>query len=250
MSVRFVVGQALPGRAINLNGSSQYLFSNGDFSSVTNNWTISMWVNVKGYPASGNACFFENGQIDANGYRVVITNAGLLRTLFSTVLNLSSGFTLSLNTWYHILVVRNAGSTQHYVNGVAQGSPSSTTPFGPNGWALIGAARSSTPTVSEFANAIIEDVRFYERALSTTEITNLYNQALDPSIIVSASNLKAQWKLDELSGLAVNSANGSYTMSNIGSANFVQGKVLISNYPPRLATGTRVASGPRITVPL
>lgn len=243
---RTYVGQPIFGNSLSCDGVTQYAIFNSNITAVTNNYTMSVWANITAYPASGNACLFDIGKTDANGYRFLVTSAGLFRTNYSTVLGLSSGATLSLSTWYHLLVVRNAGTTQQYVNGVATGSTSATAPFSPNGWALLGASKASTNVVSEFANAKLDDARFYERALSTQEITDLYNQGSAPITIVSPANLVSWYKINELSGTTLTDSSGKgFNMTTVGTPTFTTGIVMLSNVPARTITNSRSTAGAR-----
>lgn len=242
---RSITGQIVYGNALQSNGTSSYAIRGTDTTTVTNNFTLSFWAKITALTA-GNSCFFEVGQTDANGYRVYVTSAGLLKTQYSTVITFSSGMTLSLATWYHIVVVRDTGVTQHYVNGSAVGGTTSTAPFSPNGWAIIGASKASTGVVSEYANSAVDDVRFYERALNSGEITALYNQQSDPSVFVSSANLKLWYKINETSGTTLTDSASGFTMTLTNSPTLVQGIVVISNIPARTVAGARTTAGTRI----
>ena len=75
------------------------------------------------------------------------------------------------NTWYHVAWTYANGTNTGYTNGVADGSTSYT--FGAD---YTGNYYISSPT-STF-NGFIDDVRIYNRALSATEVQQLYTNAL------------------------------------------------------------------------
>src|SRR5258708_9624289 len=188
MPKRTLVGAVVTGNAISLNGSNQ----NADraiISGVTDNFTMSAWIYILSLPSATGA-IFANGASDANGMTLEISSAGLFRVEYHFVAFVNSGSTLSLTTWYHVAAVRSSGSTQCYVNGVASGSSSASTPNSANSYSAIGSTVSSGRAYASYLNAYIDDVRFYERALSAGELTNLVSQATNPSLTVSSANLK------------------------------------------------------------
>ena len=80
---------------------------------------------------------------------------------------------LSLNTWYHAICLYDGSAGRIYINGAASGTPESFagTLSAPTREAFIG----SLLGVIRYFNGVIDDVRIYNRALNTTERSNLYN---------------------------------------------------------------------------
>jgi len=82
-----------------------------------NTWTIECWFNVQ---QSGQSIIVSNG---AGGDPWLGVNQGastLLLSYSGTTRSFSATF--SLNTWYHLAMVSNAGTVSCYLNGVQQGS--------------------------------------------------------------------------------------------------------------------------------
>ncbi len=110
--------------------------------------------------------------------------------------------------WHHFAIVSDGSSYKNYIDGVERAS-SITGQLGSGAvgdWmtdiqtatfsrAGIGANRNQTEAT--FWDGDMDDVRIYNRALSATEITGLY-QEYDPGIQVSnlQKGLIGQWKLD------------------------------------------------------
>jgi hypothetical protein len=79
---------------------------------------------------------------------------------------------ISTNRWYHAVGVRDSSGILHlYLNGVAVGTP-------------VNAGLGYLSSVGEFGdgylyttwlNALIDDVRVYNRALTATQIAAMYN---------------------------------------------------------------------------
>lgn len=215
------------GNAIVTNGSSQYARSGaGVASSATDNFSMTLWVYVLAYPGAGWATVFQNGANDARGMSLQFGTTGAYRADYAFVAAVNSGATLSLNTWYHIGVVRNAGTSQAYVNGSASGSTIGNAPNSGSDYVVVGAGSDSGGTANNFANTRIDDVRFYERAISAAEMTSLYNNGnVWPYTDISSTSLKYWYKLDESSGNPQDSSGNAIHLTNTGTATFTTGIV-------------------------
>lgn len=228
------------GSALQFNGSTQYGVKVGSVTAVNDNFTMSCWAYINALPSAA-ATFVTNGNTAANGYSLEITNTGLLRTEYHFVAFYNSGSTLSTLTWYHLLLVRRNGTSQHYVNGVASGSTSSSTPNAPNTNTGIGNSFSSSQAAgSNYFSGILDDVRIYARALDVQEIKDLANM-----LPVSSNSLKGWWKLDDGSGTSATDSSGNVnTLSLANTPTWVTpGHVLNAGRVPinttRTLTGTR-----------
>lgn len=90
-----------------------------------------------------------------------------------TSVDLTYNITLGTSNWVHLAWVYNGSTLKLYVNGVerASGSTSGTgTGTNPYNQLTIG----MHPNVSQYASAIIDDVSIFNRALSGTEVADLY----------------------------------------------------------------------------
>lgn len=219
---------SIVGNALSLDGSTQYA-SRAIVSTVTDNFSVMAWVYLNAYPGAGLfSVVFNNGATDGNGYVLRISDTGVFSFDLSFVANLSSGYTLNTGQWYHIAVIRNAGTSQCYVNATAQGGTSASAPNVPGSFCTIGAGQVAAGTASKFVNGKIDDVRLYERAISTTELTQIYNRGSNTVLYgdIANTNLKQWFKLDETSG--TNCADSSVTnlpMTTTGTPSFVPGIV-------------------------
>lgn len=214
------------GNGLQTNGTNQYA-SRAVVSTVVNNFSVILWVKLITIIGTDHNVFFNNGADDGNGYQLRCSTAGVFSFDISFVANLSSGVTLSTDTWYQLAVIRNGGTSQCYVNAVAQGGTSASAPNAPANFCTIGASQTSTGTASRFANAIIDDVRLYERAISTTELTNLYNFQTNTTLgDIDRTSLKSWYKLDEFTGTScADSSVTASAMTTTNSPTFVSGIV-------------------------
>lgn len=75
--------------------------------------------------------------------------------------------------WYHVVVVKSSSTvTGVYLDGVSQ--PLGST----SGWSMINEAKIGSMMGNYMYPGIIDDVRIYNRALSATEIKNLYESKI------------------------------------------------------------------------
>jgi hypothetical protein len=74
----------------------------------------------------------------------------------------------STNVWYQVVMMRRAGVTSFYLNGVQASTTNTSTPVTPTDF------RIGSATGTWFFNGKIDDVRIYNRALSNSEVQQLY----------------------------------------------------------------------------
>ena len=220
------------GNALEFNGSTQYARRASAGSSVINNFSMACWVYILAYPLA-DSIFFQNAADDARGESMRITISGVLNVDYHFVANLSSGFTLVLNTWYHVGLIRNAGTSQIYVNGATQGGTIANAPNTGTDYITLGASNSSGGVVSKYTNCRIDDARFYERAISGAEMSTLYtNGSIFPYTDISNANLFEFYKTDETTGTDVSdSSGGGRNLTTSGTPLWVKGIVPIAVSP-------------------
>src|SRR3989344_4468140 len=189
-------------RAYSFNGSSDFVnVPHNANLNLTTAITISAWINID--PA-GKADYQtiltkQDGVTDPEIYmfRLQQSNGFLYGTIQNTgyTVNSITGSTDLTGAWHHVVFTYDANFLNLYVDGVSAATPvAKTITPGTNTAALtIG----KTLTLGRFAKGTIDDARIYNRALSQTEITALY-QSYDPGIQVSdlQKGLVGNWKMD------------------------------------------------------
>lgn len=213
---------------LDFDGSTQYA-RRANASTVNDNFTVSLWVKINSYPGVNNAQFFQNGVHDARGFSIYVDTTGELHADFAFVVDLDSNTILSVGTWYHIVLKRELGVARFYVNGVAVGNTTTSSPnsSGSGDYITLGAYTNSGGTTSRFCDCTMDDVRLYERALSWEEIYTLYdNGYIYPNTDISNTSLKYWYKLDETSGTNVDDATATnYDLTTTGSPTWTTGIV-------------------------
>jgi Concanavalin A-like lectin/glucanases superfamily/Immunoglobulin domain len=179
-----------PNQAYSFNGINNYI----DFAKVpttqTDNWSVVTWLK----PASLNQIGFavSMGYDDGNtgnGYSFGISagntaTGNQLYVLFGNVGVFSGGFTFTdINQWYQIVMLRNSGVTTLYVNGIPTATGITATPLTPTTF-RIGAENGI-----RFFNGAIDDVRIYNRALSSSDVAQLYASEALPHAATATATL-------------------------------------------------------------
>jgi hypothetical protein len=138
----------------NLNNSLNYAFGSGDF-------TIEFWLYASTLPTNpASAQLFDTRPASTNGaYPLIyLYYDGTIRFYVSSADRITSS-TISTSTWYHVAVCRSSGSTKLFINGTQSGSTYTDATVYLAGNALIGASYSGNPTISNFLNGYLDDIR-------------------------------------------------------------------------------------------
>lgn len=188
---------AAVGTALQFNGTTQYVSSASNPSTVTNNFTLTFIAKILSYPSSSVATLVCNGyDVGASaGYYAYIDTTGKLTVSFSGVTTISTAVILLLNTPYRFHIVRNNGTTQIYINGINIGVSTTSTPIAPGKFMTVGCRLHNDNTVGEFVNAIIDDVAIYEIPFDQQLIINHVN-----GINLVCQSPKLWWRFNEGSG--------------------------------------------------
>ncbi len=203
-----VVGKV--GQAFQFDGASNYILSTTPVTAVAN-WTLSAWIKPATLPQLSNAVYNGN---DSGGFGFGVGNgAGVsgskLQLLFGSVNWLDTGYTLTNNKWYHVVVARDSGTTRVYVNGVVLATTFADTPLAVVNKFTIGDQLDAANSPYRFFNGTVDDVRIYNRTLSATEVNQLYSSGVTnvghSNTVSNANGLVGYWPFD---GSVTNWATG------------------------------------------
>jgi hypothetical protein len=164
--------------ALDFNGANDFiLLPATTFSGATSSsFSVSFWLwadnfnNYNGYIGFAGASESMKFNIstaawEAPAGRLVYQAGGLVESLVSDV--------ISASTWYHIVIVHSGGTATIYKNTAVWGSGAQTlsklSALGTTLWL------GKTAASSQYVDGKMDDVRFYNRALTAAEITTLYN---------------------------------------------------------------------------
>lgn len=176
-----VVGKL--GQALEFDGVNDQIVLAGPTTGTT--FTYSAWLK----PKSG--LNYQNIFGQDNGLGVFLRGSGLIDFFYSGAdHNSSSGLTRGV--WSHVVVSVNAGAVSYYINGQRAGGSTGATSF------IV--KTIGTDVVNELYTGTMDDVRIYNRALSTGEVSQLYaySQAniAHSNAVTLSQGLVGYWPLD------------------------------------------------------
>jgi hypothetical protein len=159
------------GGILTFNGSNQY----ASFSSPVNipignsNYTISVWFNASslgqnGFVGWGN--YGTTNQVTA----LRLSATGFAHYWWGNDLNVNTS--LSINTWYNVVARFDGTNRQLWLNNVLIGGD---TPGSGHNVPNANNLTIGTTNVNEYFNGKISNVEIYNRAISDSEITQIYN---------------------------------------------------------------------------
>ena len=168
------------------NGTDSQIYTDGPVLSTGSgrSFTVSAWVDMTALPASGQydeTAVSQDGGTDSGFYLQYTEPAD--RWAFSRVASNGENPTAyralsasapSLSTWTHLVGVYNAANdTQYlYVNGVAQGTATDSTPFSSSGDLAIGRAQYNGQN-TDWLKGAIKKVEVFDAALSPSQVSAL-----------------------------------------------------------------------------
>ena len=173
-------------------------------------FTVSFWMNAQGIPSSGgisNVVSFGNGVV--SNLQATINSSGALRMEGYDASNaaiLFGSMTITTGTWYHVSAIYSSNSTcSLYVNGILRGSTVTGTGLLQNGITMYRLASLAHANFQAY-NGYMADFRIFNRALSPTEIGQLYTYT--PSSSIYNVNLNG---LDGATGTTGNTGYTGFT---------------------------------------
>ena len=191
-----------PGLGFHFDGSTTYLTNNA--TSLATPWTLMLWVNRQNADGTS-AGLLSDGSYTLkleqyNGTRQVgITHAGFNDATF--------GYIVPQNTWTHLAFVGTSTGTSLYVNGSLQTSITNSQPL-PRKYMGISYFTSGS-VISDYMRATVDEILTFNRALSATEITAVYNTG-------AAGLIRAP----ELTDISVTGSNVKLNMQGITGKTF------------------------------
>lgn len=181
--------------AYNFSGVTQSINVSDSNTLDLTNLTISAWVKTDSLGAL--RTIVAKGETTSSKslpYALMLSSGNLLYgTIGNTISykDLTGVTALTTNTWYHVAMTVNNTDMTLYLNGVSDKTTTKTVvPFNSANQLVIGGIFKTG--VLYFWNGTIDEVKIYNRSLSTTEISALYNQG-DKYINTTKTSPIATW---------------------------------------------------------
>jgi hypothetical protein len=177
-----------PGGAVSFNGGNSYIEIPGKDFNFVNNMSISFWVNVGVDHGQSYATYFDKSagnQFD-NGWQIQQNEDADSEFKFTRTVPLTPNtfqFVVAFlnDIWNHVVVTKTNDVMTSYLNGVQSGTIVSSSPITKGNGLLpliIGARNVGRTLVASdlgyFLRGSLDDMFFYNRSLSSTEVKMLY----------------------------------------------------------------------------
>ncbi len=183
-----ITASASPASALSFDGIDDGVSRASVLSTNLYSVTMEAMVNWNGVPAS--QILVYNGHSATSGYGLYLSaTGGSVHLLCGGIQLLSLNYTLTPNVWKKLSLTLNNNVVDFYENGVLIYHGSYPTPNTPNTGFYIGVNAMG----GEFFNGMIDEVRFWERALTQCEIQTFLNC----EIPTSAPDLRANYHFNQ-----------------------------------------------------
>ncbi|MDP6770321.1 MAG: Ig-like domain-containing protein, partial [Anaerolineales bacterium] len=215
------------GESLSFDGSNDYVdCGTTNIPDVDDSRTLTAWINAN--ELSGDQGIIFTGTIGTNDmFTMALLAANPTKiSVWGYNHDVTGSTVLSTGIWYHIAITYNAldGELKSYINGAIDINTTTTDYTTSLGTVEIGRAGTD-----EF-NGKIDEIGIWNEALTSAEITALYNSgvALDAlsnsGNYTSTSNLVGYWKMEEGTGTTLTDLSGNGNNGTISGATWATGK--------------------------
>jgi hypothetical protein len=181
-------------KAYYFNGTSSIidLGVNSSMNSITGDFTMSLWFKAEapGMLIASYAPWPQGWRFAIRLYDSGYAESGYLPSTLNWQKSLSKKYSIQLNNWAHLVFTRKGGETKTYINGILNKSNSFSTNTIPSTSATTKFGVNFPSTNLEYYKGILDDIGFWDRALDTTEIKNLYVICQQDEITANPSDSK------------------------------------------------------------
>ena len=161
------------GQALQFNGNGQYVDTGASILDTTGDYTVAAWAKLDSYGAF--ATIVSQDSTAGHSEFFLQYSGADNKWAFSSVGNRALGTTPQLGVWTHLVGVRDTVHSQLrlYINGQLAGTTAYCPGATATGHTVIGRGQYGNNPVDYWRGAI-DQVHVYDRALSDTEIQQLY----------------------------------------------------------------------------
>lgn len=186
--------------AYSFNGSSNYMTVPNAYAPTNNILTISAWVKRFQTISNGSIIGNYNSANNVGGYTVSIgaspCSGNQVKVTKFGIVDICIGSFPADTNWHSLIVVWSGSGVVDYVDGVSNGSSANTSNFNAStGPTEIGNLGGSGIT---YWKGSIDDVRIYNRALTSSEIAQLSGEYSNSKLSAASGEkgLAGWWKFD------------------------------------------------------
>ena len=204
------------GGGLSFDGTDDYVGIADDF--VSDEFSAAMWIKIPAdYPAA-DRYFFSTGQYSSgagkNGLHLYIDSTKNVKfKVVTDILQSSVGVSITVDTFYYVVFTKSGAIGKLYIDGIEKTSKTDLNTTSNSTLDITKIGLAST----RYFPGIIDDVRIYNRALSSEEIRYHYNRG----------GPVGNWRFDEGTGTTAYDSSGNNnngTLTNMDNADWVAGK--------------------------
>lgn len=174
------------------NGTSQSAYTASLPTTVTNNFTLSVWVNPATTPGSWQSLISNGSDSGSSGGGWAMFSDTTWKINYNMVANHNTNSSVTASEWNLMTIIRNGGVAAMYKNGVQIGTTTSASPSTPvNIFSLGAQAQNTTPTFHRYFNGKLDEVRVLDTVRSADWIAAEYNNQYSPSTFYSYGSVQA-----------------------------------------------------------
>lgn len=162
--------------------------------------SVAFWVNPSSIADNGNMVSW-GGSANTQRFSVLMQGGGAL-DMIGWFADRPSGSFLAANTWTHVVTTYSAGTLQFFVNGALVSSP--LVALNTDAAQILRIGVNVAGQNNEYFGGSIDEVRIYNRVLSATDVTELFNStAVAGAPVAGAAAIPTlnQWGLLLMSSL-------------------------------------------------
>jgi gliding motility-associated-like protein len=206
-------GQAPTAEALSLDGVND-VASRAILTTNTTNLTLQAKVYWRGTTSQAQMIVY-NGHSSIRGYGIYNNlGSGAIQILYGGVSFTPFNYTLSTNVWTSLTAVIKNGSVECYVNGVLVSVTNVSNPSTPNSGLGDLFTVGSNAVGAENFNGIVDEVRFWDKALSQCEIQTYLNCEIPGAMTNLLANYHFNQGAPGLSNTSVNTATDASGNNN------------------------------------
>lgn len=188
-SVGFSSAQFANGADFGSANSSKYLSTTNDLGIAGGASSYSLWIKLNAEITSLEWVFFIQADAGTNTAFFIryAYNAGSPQLQYvrrktggtDTVITINGA--LGTSVWHHLVLTYDGATLSNYKDGVL-GTTASVSGNGVSG-AVDGFIMGATQVPDSYTSAIVDDFSVFDRALTATEISDIYNNSLGGAVI-------------------------------------------------------------------
>jgi hypothetical protein len=168
-------------KAVTFAAASSQCVTAASVSSAINNFAVEAWMQLPSLTGQlAVVAFNGDDQAAGGGWGFGLSNGagsgtGVRLTVYlGSITALDGLYAFADTNWHHVVMTRESGTIKCYVDGVSTGAAIGTAPVAGTAAMRIGCQRRSTAGDYRFFNGSVDEVSFYNTAITSTRAAAHY----------------------------------------------------------------------------